>query len=167
MAVISNQINKYEDLKVDLKMSLLRPKVCGWLFIIWHNLTTRREMIKNIMKLYKYTMCIWTRVQKQVMIDDIKTPLFNIVENVAVETNNNNDNEGTCVEVSLVTILEDSLTRVSLFTTSSNMTSVASLLDMTKKMPPSAPLSTTTSNLRVEVVTRRSNPIVHLLPILR
>jgi hypothetical protein len=32
MDVISNQIDKDEDLKVDLKMSTLRPKICRWFF---------------------------------------------------------------------------------------------------------------------------------------
>ena len=47
MDVISNQIDKAEDLKIDLKMSTLRPKICGWFFTAWHNLTTRREMVKK------------------------------------------------------------------------------------------------------------------------
>jgi hypothetical protein len=101
------------------------------------------------------------------MIDNIKTPLFNIEENIAVETNNNNDNEETCVEVSLDTILEDSLTRVSLLTTSSNTISMATLRGMARKMSPSATSSTTSSDSRVEVATRRSNPAVQFLPIQR
>jgi hypothetical protein len=165
MDVISNQIDKDEDLKVDLKMSTLRPKICGWLFTAWHNLTTRREMVKKGWSYTGLQRAFEPEFQKQAMIDNIKTPLFNIEENVAVETNNNNDNEETCVEVSLDTILEDSLTRVSLLTTSSNTISMATLRGMARKMSPSATSSTTSSDSRVEVATRRSNPAVQLLPI--
>jgi len=38
------------------------------------------------------------------MIENIKTLLFDIENNVAVETNNNSNNNETCVEVSLNTI---------------------------------------------------------------
>lgn len=101
------------------------------------------------------------------MIDNIKTPLFNIDENEAVKTNNNNDNEDTCVEVSLNTILKKSFTRVSLLTTSSNTTSMDTLWGMTRKMPSSAISNTTSSYSRIKIVTRRSNALVQLLLILR
>ena len=84
-----------------------------------------------------------------------------------METNNNNDNEETCVEVFLDTILEDSLTRVSLLTSSSNTISMAALRGMTRKMSSSTTSSTTSLDSRVEVVIRRSNPSVQLLPIPR
>ena len=84
-----------------------------------------------------------------------------------METNNNNDNEETCVEVFLNTILEDSLTRVSLLTSSSNTISMAALRGMTRKMSSSTTSSTTSLDSRVEVVIRRSNPSVQLLPIPR
>ena len=103
----------------------------------------------------------------QAMIDNIKTPLFNIEENVAVETNNNNDNEETCVEVSLDTILEYSLTRVSFLTSSSNTISMITLRGMARKMSSFTTSSTTNLDSGVEVVTRRSNPSVQLLPIQR
>jgi hypothetical protein len=45
------------------------------------------------------------------MIDNIKTPLFDIEENVAVKKNNN-DNKETYVEVSLDIILEDFLIKM-------------------------------------------------------
>jgi hypothetical protein len=167
MDVISNQIDKDEDLKVDLKMSTLRPKICGWLFTAWHNLTTRREMVKKGWSYTGLQRAFEPEFQKQAMIDNIKTPLFNIEENVAVETNNNNDNEETCIEVSLDTILEDSLTRVSLLTTSNNTISIATLRGMARKMSPYATSSITSSDSRVEVATRRSNPAVQLLPIQR
>ena len=84
-----------------------------------------------------------------------------------METNNNNDNEETCVEVFLDTILEDSLTRVSLLTSSSNTISMAALRGMARKMSSSTTSSTTSLDSRVEVVIRRSNPSVQLLPIPR
>ena len=84
-----------------------------------------------------------------------------------METNNNNDNEERCVKLSLNTILEDSPTRVSLLTTSSNTISIATLRDMARNVPPSVISSTTSLDSRVEVVTRRSNSSVQILHILR
>jgi hypothetical protein len=101
------------------------------------------------------------------MIDNINKTLFNIEENVAVETNNNNDNEETCVEVSLDIILKDFLTKVSLLTTSSNTISMVTLRSIAKKMSSFGTSSTTSLDSGVEVDTRRSNPWVQLLPILR
>lgn len=72
-----------------------------------------------------------------------------------VKTNKNNDNEETCVELLLDTILEDFLARVSLLTTSSNMISMALQSGMAREMPSSPTSSTTSSNLRVGIVTRR------------
>jgi hypothetical protein len=100
------------------------------------------------------------------MIDNIKTSLFNIEDNVAVETNNSNDNEEICVKISLDIIFEHFLTRVLLLTTSSNTMSMTILRDMARKMPPSTTSSTITLNSRIEVVTNRSNPSIQLLPIL-
>ena len=47
MDVISNHIDKTEDLKIVLKMSTLRPRICGCFFIACYNYTTRHEMIKK------------------------------------------------------------------------------------------------------------------------
>ena len=148
------------------KCALWGPKFVDGFFTAWHNLTTRREMIKIKWRYTSLQRVFEVDFQKQAMIDNIKTSSFNIEENVGVETNNNNNNEETCVKVFFDIILEDSLTRVSLLTTSRNMTNMATLRSMTRKMPPFASSSTTNSDSRVEIVTRRSNPLVQLQPIL-
>jgi hypothetical protein len=28
-------------------MSILKPKICGWLFTTWHHLTTKSDMVKK------------------------------------------------------------------------------------------------------------------------
>ena len=47
MDMISKQIDKVEVLKIDLKMSTLRSKIYEWIFTVWHNYTTRHEMVKK------------------------------------------------------------------------------------------------------------------------
>jgi hypothetical protein len=50
--------------------------------------------------------------QKQAMVDNMKTPLFKTIEeNLEIETTNHGEDE-TDVEVSLDTVLEESLSRV-------------------------------------------------------
>jgi hypothetical protein len=67
------------------------------------------------------------------MIDNIKTPLFKSTEeDTEIETINNIEDEDTCnLEVSLDTVLEDSLTKVALLN-KSNTSSLAALHGMAR-----------------------------------
>jgi hypothetical protein len=66
------------------------------------------------------------------MIDNIKTPLFkNTEEDMEIETISNIEDEDTCGEVSLDTVLEDSLTKVALLN-KSNTSSLAALHGMAR-----------------------------------
>jgi hypothetical protein len=66
------------------------------------------------------------------MIDNIKTPLFkSIEEDMEIKTINNIEDEDTCGEVSLDTVLEDSLTKVALLN-KSNTSSLAALRRMAR-----------------------------------
>jgi hypothetical protein len=80
--------------------------------------------------------------QKQAMVDNIKTPLFKSIEgDIVMETNNTNEDEETCGEVSLDTILEESLTKVQLLT-SKNKTPSMTLLCRIARTPTSATINT-------------------------
>jgi hypothetical protein len=117
MEVIKNQLESSSDVKVDTKMSTLKPLICQWLFTAWHHLTTKLEMVKKGWKQTGLLKAFEPEFQKQAMMDNIKIPLFKIIEgDIAMETNNTNEDEETCGEVSLDTILEESLTKVQLLT---------------------------------------------------
>jgi hypothetical protein len=71
-------------------------------------------------------------------VDNIKTPLFNTIEeDIALETNNQEDEE-TCGEVSLDIVLEESLTKVSLLQSKGNPTSTATLHGIARQTTTSA-----------------------------
>jgi hypothetical protein len=76
------------------------------------------------------------------MVDNIKTPLFKSIEgDIAMETNNTNEDEETCGEVSLDTILEESLTKVQLLTSKNKTPSMTSLRGIART-PTSATINT-------------------------
>ena len=80
--------------------------------------------------------------QKQAMVDNIKTPLFkNIEGDIAMKTNNTNEDEETCGEVSLDTIPEESLTKVQLLTSKNKTPSMTSLRAIART-PTSATINT-------------------------
>jgi hypothetical protein len=115
MDIIKSQLQGEREVKVDTRMSILKPRLCGWLFTIWHNLTIRSDMVKKGWKHTGLLQAFETNFQKETMIDNIKTPLFKSTEeDMEIETINNIEDEDTCGEVSLDTVFEDSLTKVAL-----------------------------------------------------
>jgi hypothetical protein len=72
------------------------------------------------------------------MIENINTPLFKTTaEDLPLETNYQEDEE-TCGEVSLDTILEENLTKVSLLKGKSAPTSMAALRGIARQTTPTA-----------------------------
>jgi hypothetical protein len=62
------------------------------------------------------------------MIENIKTPLFKVIEDdIQIDTSINIEDDETCSEVLLDTILEESLTNVAKLTTSNKSASMAVL----------------------------------------
>jgi hypothetical protein len=142
MEVIKNQLESSSDVKVDTKMSTLKPLICQWLFTAWHHLTTKLEMVEKGWKHIGLLKAFEPEFQKQAMVDNIKTPLFKSIEgDIAMETNNTNEDEETCGEVSLDTILEESLTKVQLLTSKNKTPSMTSLRGIART-PTSATINT-------------------------
>jgi hypothetical protein len=123
-------------------MLILKPQICGWLFTAWHHLTIKSDMVKKGWKHTWLLQAFETNFQKEAMIDNIKTPLFKSTEeDTEIETINNIEDEDTCnLEVSLDTVLEDSLTKVALLN-KSNTSSLAALHGMARSSK-SAPYNT-------------------------
>jgi hypothetical protein len=115
MDIITGQLQGAGDVKVDTKMSILKPRICGWLFTARHHLTIKSDMVKKRWKHTGLLQAFETNFQKEAMIDNIKTPLFKSTEeDMEIERINNIEDEDTCREVSLDTVLEDSLKKVAL-----------------------------------------------------
>jgi hypothetical protein len=144
MEVIKNQLENSSDVKVDTKMSTLKPSICQWLFIAWRHLTTKLEMVERGWKHTGLPKAFEPEFQKQAMVDNIKTPLFKSIEgDIAMETINTNEDEETCGEVSLDTIFEDSLTKVQLLTSKNKTPSMTSLRGIAR-----TPTSAATNTIR-------------------
>ena len=47
MDVFTKQLENGVDLKVDMKMSTLKPKICRWLHKTWEHLTCKEDMVKK------------------------------------------------------------------------------------------------------------------------
>ena len=68
------------------------------------------------------------------MVDDMKTPLFKTIEKeIIVETNNYNEDEEMCREVSLNNILDGSLIGVALLTSKHKTTIMVKLYGISRK----------------------------------
>jgi hypothetical protein len=98
--VITNQLKGAQDVKEDTKMSTFKPKVCDWLFTTLYNLTTKFEMVKKEWHHTGLLRAFDTKFQKQAMIDNIKIPLFKIIDDdIPTDTLSNIEDDETCNEV--------------------------------------------------------------------
>ena len=114
MDIITKQLEEEVDVKVDFKMSTSKPKVYRWLFTAWQHLTSQHDMVSKGWKHIGLLQAFNREFQKQAMIQNMKTPLFKVIEeDLEVETSIDNKNEECDAEVSLDTIMEESLGRVS------------------------------------------------------
>ena len=128
MEMITNQLEGTQDIKIDTKMSTSKFEVCGWLFTTWYHLKTKVEMVKNDQIHTDLLKAFEPEFEQQAMIENIKTPLFKVIEDdIQIDTSINIEDDETCSEVSLNTILEESLTNVAMLTTSNKLASMVVL----------------------------------------
>jgi hypothetical protein len=113
MGVISKKLEEEVAVKVDFKMSTLKPMVCGWLFTTWQHLTSQQDMVSKGWMHTGLLQAFNGDFQKEAMIQNMKTPLFNVIEEESeVETSIYNENEEFDAKVSLNTVMEVSLKEV-------------------------------------------------------
>jgi hypothetical protein len=99
------------------------------------------------------------------MMENINDPLFtNMGKTNASEETDHTDMEEICTEVSIDTVLEDSLSRVSLLMNGNTKSSISSLYKMARKGPTPASSNTFQSNSTPTSMYNRSNVAVQLLP---
>jgi hypothetical protein len=47
MDLITKQLDLGENIKVDFKMSTLKPRLCSWLFSAWLHISNKQDMVKK------------------------------------------------------------------------------------------------------------------------
>jgi hypothetical protein len=113
MDVFIKQLEDRVDLKVDMKMSILKSKICGWVYKVWEHLTCKEDMVKKGWGHIGLLQAFQQDFQRQAMMENIKDPLFiNMGETNASEEIDHTDMEEICAKVFIDTVLEDSLLRV-------------------------------------------------------
>jgi hypothetical protein len=99
------------------------------------------------------------------MMENMKDPLFtNMGETNASEEIDHTNMEEICAEVSIDTVLEDSLSRVSLLMNGNKKSCITSLHKMARKGPPPVSNNTFQSDSTTTNMGSRSNVAVQLLP---
>ena len=76
MGLITKQLEEEVDVKVDFKMSTLKPKVCKWLFSTKQHLTLQCDMVSKGWKHTGLLQAFNGEFQKQIIIQNMKTPRF-------------------------------------------------------------------------------------------
>ena len=163
--IFTKQLEDGVDLKMDMKMSTLKPKICGWLHKAWEHLTCKEEMVKKGWGHIGLLQAFQEDFQRQAMMENMKDPLFiNMGETNASEEKDQTNMEEICTEVSIDTILEDFLLRVSLLMNENTKSNITSLNKMARKGSTLASSNTLQSNSSPISMCSRSNVAVQLLP---
>ena len=114
-----------KDVKIDTKMSTLKPLLCGWLFKAWAHVN-KPQMIKIGWSQCGLLQAFDTSFQVQAMDENMKTPLFEADSNVVQEDNIDTDE-------SIEKVMEDSLARVAEIATSNKNSSLSNLKSKARK----------------------------------
>jgi hypothetical protein len=135
MDLITKQLDLGEDIKVDFKMSTLKPRLCSWLFFAWLHISSKQDMVKKGWEKCGLLHSFDSDFQKEALLENMKTPLFNHKANKALEmeTNINFGIEETDAKERLEDIMHEALTRVEKLSITSGSSSMAALHEMARK----------------------------------
>jgi hypothetical protein len=138
MDLISKQLDSGEEVKVDFKMSTLKSKLCSWLFSAWLHVSSKQDMVKKGWEKCGLLRSFYSNFQKEALLENMKTPLFKLETNEAMQMDSNMDSningeEEINAMESLDTIMIDSLSRVEKLSSTSSAPSMASLCKMARK----------------------------------
>jgi len=132
--MITHQLDAKELVKVDFKMSTLKPKMYSWLYFAWLHISSKKEMVIKGWEECRLLRLFDQSFQRKAMMDNVKTPLFkHVVDNQVVDSNFNGREEETNAEITLEEVIMKSLTKVEELSLGSITTSMASLHDMARK----------------------------------
>ena len=107
--MITNEIETNSSIKVDFKMSTLKPLLCSWLFTSWLYVCNKQEMVKVGWNKCRLLRSFGPEFQKDIMIQNMKSHLFKKDTSIQMDTSKNTDDEDIDVEESLKAIIEDTL----------------------------------------------------------
>jgi hypothetical protein len=118
------------DVKLDMKMSVLKPLLCSWLYLAWQHVN-QPSMIKK-----GWAMCGLDRAfnktfQTTAIDKHMRNPLFKDVH-LQVEIDSNDKEEETDTDMNIQAIMEENLTRVAELSTN-NKSRVSSLKGLARK----------------------------------
>ena len=134
MDVITKQIETNEDIKIDFKMSTLKPKLCSWLFSAWLHICNKQQMVQKRWEKCGLLCSFDSQFQRDAMVQNMQIPSFKEVqENQTFETNLNHAEDETDAEESLDTIMMEDLNRVEKLSTQNSTASIASIRGLAKK----------------------------------
>ena len=134
MDVITKQIETNQDIKVDFKMSTLKPKLYLWLFLAWLHISSKQEMVLKGWEKCGLLRSFDSNFQRDAMVQNMEIPLFKQVqESQAFETNLNHAEDVIDAEETLDTIMNEDLNRVKKLSIQNSTTSVASIRGLTRK----------------------------------
>ena len=134
MDVITKHIETNQDIKVDFKMSILKPKLYSWLFSAWLHISSKQEMVQKGWEKCGLLCSFDSNFQRDAMVQNMQIPLFKQVqESQAFETNLNHAEDETNAEETLDTIMNEDLNRVEKLSTKNSTASVASIHGLARK----------------------------------
>jgi hypothetical protein len=99
--------NAAKDVRVDTKMSTLKPLLCNWLFLSWQHIN-KPQMIKVGWSLCGLLQAFQQPFQVHAMDENMKTPLF-LDEPTAIEDEHIEKEDEVDTDLSIEVVMQDSL----------------------------------------------------------
>jgi hypothetical protein len=89
MDVITTQLNANKKIHMDLKMSNLKPNMCGKLHSAWLDVTTKPKLVIKGLKQTRLLSLDEKDFQRQAILENMENTLFNTNANaLAIDFNN-------------------------------------------------------------------------------
>ena len=125
------QFTSAKDIKVDTKMTALKPQLCAWLLKAWQHIQ-RSDMIQVGWSHCGLQQVFEPKFQSMAMDVNMKTTLFEVeIEETKLDCVEKDEDVDT--DQTIKAVMEDSLTKATEIATSNRKTSVSTLKSMARK----------------------------------
>ena len=131
--IITRQLKGKEEIHIDFKMSTLKPHICHWLFNAWKHVSSKTSMIRKGWEQAGLLRAFDTEFQKGTMLENMEKPLFSCRGEEEEQTFDKECNEEIDVEVSLDTVMENSLSRVAELSKNINTNRMTTIRELARK----------------------------------
>jgi hypothetical protein len=118
------QTRTTEEIKLDFRMSTIKPHLCSWLLKAWQHVD-KENLIQRGWEQCGIRQAFEASFQSLAMQQNIKTPMF--LDQPAVEQDTSDKEEETDTNVNMQTIMEESLSRVAEVSSANSNRSVSAL----------------------------------------